>query len=178
MKITANFDAMDETECRAEFRFAKTDLPLHVHALGIPDQFTCAQRTVCDGMEGLCMVLRRMAYPCSYSDLIPPFGRPVPVLSMICNRVVDFLFDSHVHLITRWNPQLLDPASPQMHCDAIFRKGAPLDNCFGFIDGTVHPGCRPGEQQRVLYNWHKGVHEIPVCCLTIRDDSTHVWASR
>ena len=91
MKIT---DEMDETECRAEFRFATTDLPLLVHALGIPDQFTCAQRTVCDGMEGLCMVLRRMAYPCRYSDLIPRFGRRVPVLSVICNRVVDFIFDS------------------------------------------------------------------------------------
>ena len=60
-----------------------------------------------------------------------------PVLSMICNCVVDFIFDSHVHRITRWNPQLLDPASLQMYCDAIFRKSAPLNNCFGFIDGTV-----------------------------------------
>ena len=132
-----SLDEMDETECRAEFRFAKTDLPLLVHALGIPDQFTCAQRTVCDGMEGLCMASRRMAYPCRYSDLISRFGRPVPVISMICNRVVDFLFNFHVQCITRWNPQLLDPASLQMYCDAIFRKGAPLDNCFGFIDGTV-----------------------------------------
>ena len=155
-----SLDEMDETECRAEFRFAKTDLPLLVHALGIPEQFTCAQRTVCDGMEGLCMVLRRMAYPCRYSDLIPRFGRPVPVLSMICNRVVDFIFDSHVHRVTRWNPQLLDPASLQRYCDAIFRKGAPLDNCFGFIDGTVRPVCRPGEQQRVLYNGHKRVHAL------------------
>ena len=38
-----SLDKMDETECRAEFPFSKTDLLLLVHALGYPDQFTCAQ---------------------------------------------------------------------------------------------------------------------------------------
>ena len=82
-----SFDELDEVECKAEFRFEKRDLPVPVFAnvLGIPNQFTCSQRTVSDGMEGLCMLLRRMAYPCCYSDLIPRFGRPVPVLSMIVN---------------------------------------------------------------------------------------------
>ena len=85
-----SFDELDEAECKAEFRFEKRDLPVLVNVLGIPNQFTCSQRTVSDGMEGLCMVLRRMAYPCRYSDLIPRFGWPVPVLSMICNRVIDY----------------------------------------------------------------------------------------
>ena len=152
--------SFDEAECKADFRFEKRDLPGLVNILGIPNQFTCSQRTVSDGMEGLCMVLRRMAYPCRYSDLIPHFGRSVPVLSMICNRVIDYIYDSHVHRLTSWNPQLLDPASLQMYCDAISRNGSPLDNCFGFIDGTVRPVCRPGEQQRVLYNGHKRVHAL------------------
>ena len=39
-------------------------------------------------------------------------------------------------------------------------KGSPLDNCFGFVDGTVRPITRPGEDQRVLYNGHKRVHAI------------------
>ena len=103
---------------------------------------------------------RRMACPCRYYDLILCFGRPVPVLSMICNHVIDFIFDSYLHRISRWNPQLLDPASLQMYCDTTFRKGAPLDNCFGFIDGAVRPVCRPGEQQRVLWNGHKRVHAL------------------
>ena len=85
-----SFDELDEAECKAEFRFEKRDLPVLVNVLGIPNLFTCSQRTVSDGMEGLCMVLRRMAYPCRYSDLIPRFGWPVPVLSMICNRVIDY----------------------------------------------------------------------------------------
>ena len=44
--------------------------------------------------------------------------------------------------------------------DAVAVKGAALNNCFGFIDGTVRPICRPGEQQRILYNGHKRLHSI------------------
>ena len=35
-----------------------------------------------------------------------------------------------------------------------------LNNCFGFIDGTVRPISKPGERQRVMYNGHKRVHGI------------------
>ena len=42
----------------------------------------------------------------------------------------------------------------------LHRKGAALDNCWGFVDGTVRPICRPGRMQRVLYNGHKKVHAL------------------
>ena len=38
--------------------------------------------------------------------------------------------------------------------------GAPLQNCFGFIDGTVREIARPKFNQRVMYNGHKRVHGI------------------
>ena len=43
---------MDEAECKAEFRVEKQDLPMLAEALGIPANFKCHQRTVCDCMEG------------------------------------------------------------------------------------------------------------------------------
>ena len=39
-------------------------------------------------------------------------------------------------------------------------KGAVVDNCFGFIDGTVRPISRPMSNQRVVYNGHKRVHAL------------------
>ena len=118
--------------------FLLLHLQLLAEALVIPDQFILStKRNVCDAMEGLCMVLRRMAYPCRCSDLISRFGRPVPVLTMICNQVIDFIYDSHGHHITECNPVLLDPPSLQKYDKAIAMKGSPLDNCFGFIEGTV-----------------------------------------
>ena len=31
-------------------------------------------------------------------------------------------------------------------------KGAPLENCFGFIDGTMRPIAHPNQHQRIVYN--------------------------
>ena len=67
-----DLDEMDDSECFAEFIVKKRDLPDLAAALQIPNQFVCHrhQRSVADGMEGLCMLLRRLSYPCRYSDTI------------------------------------------------------------------------------------------------------------
>ena len=113
------------------------------------------------------MVLKRLSYPCRYSDLIPRFGRPVPVLSMINNAVLDYIYDAHSHRITQWNNMILDPVNLERYANAIYEKGAALDNCIGFIDGTVRPICRPGEMQRTVYNGHKRVHAIKFQSVTL-----------
>ena len=33
-------------------------------------------------------------------------------------------------------------------------------NCFGFVDGTVLPFFRPGQNQRILFNGHKPIHAL------------------
>ena len=98
---------MNDSECLAEFRVKKRDLQILAEALQILDSFTCYQRSVVSGMEGLCILLRRLAYPCRYSDITPRFVLPVPVLSMVCNDVLDFIYDTHGHRITQWNPIVL-----------------------------------------------------------------------
>ena len=59
-----DLETMDPIECKAEFRFEKNDLPSLTEALQIPDTFFCQQRSACDGMEGLCIALKRFSYPC------------------------------------------------------------------------------------------------------------------
>ena len=76
---------MDDSECLAEFRVHKCDIPALANHLRIPDNFYCQQRSVSDGIEGLCMLLRRLSYPCRYGDMLPRFARPVSVLSMVTN---------------------------------------------------------------------------------------------
>jgi hypothetical protein len=100
-------DNIDEAECEVQFCFKKHEVL--ARAMGVPGRFTCPQGTICDGMEALCMLLRRFCYPCRYSDLVSMFGRPVPELSMITNQVVDFIYDQHAHRLTQWNDQLLSP---------------------------------------------------------------------
>ena len=110
--------------------------------------------------EGLCILLRRFTYPCRYSDMIPRFARPVPVLSMMMNTVLDYVYDVHGQRITNWNPDVMSPHQLQIYAHAISVKGVPLDNCFGFVDGTVRPIYRPNRHQRVAYNGHKRVHSL------------------
>ena len=125
-------------------------------ALRIPHSFQLSQRSVVDGMEGLCMLLKRLAYPCRYGDLIYCFGRPVPVFSMAAtNHVLDYIYNTHNHLVTRWNHTLLSPRALEVYAETIHGKGAASENCFGFVDGTVRPIARPDAHQRIMYDGHK-----------------------
>ena len=155
-----NLEAMDSVDCKAEFRVEKNDIPLLAEALRIPAKFRCQQGAVCDGIEGLCPLLKRLAYPCRFSDMIPRFGKPVPILSMITNTVVDYIYEEHQHRITGWIQAILNPVKLEQYAEAISLKGAALNNCFGFIDGTVRPICGPGKNQRLVYNGHKRVHTL------------------
>ena len=46
----------------------------------------------------------------------------------------------------------------KLFCEKIHSKGAPLQNCWGFIDGTLRPIARPSVNQKVMYNGHKRLH--------------------
>ena len=175
---------MDGTECKAEFRFTKNEIPRLAEALDIPGTFFCHPGTKALGIEGLCLVLRRLTYPCRYSDLIPRFGRPVPELSMIYNIVLDYIYNTHGHRISQWNhsildPVILDPVILERYAEAVYDKGAALDNCIGFIDGTVRPICRPEElQSRIQWSQAGTRTKMPIIYLAQWYDCKYVRACR
>ena len=68
----------DPTECKADFRVEKEDIPFLIDSLRMPQTFFCSNGTVCDATEGLCIMLKQFAYRCRYSDMTPIFGRSVP----------------------------------------------------------------------------------------------------
>ena len=94
---------LTDEECKADFRFGIAELPLLAQALKIPESFVCKNGTVAGGMEGLCILLRRYAYPCRLSDLIPMFGRSVPELSEIVSEVSGHIFNTHGYLLRTLN---------------------------------------------------------------------------
>ena len=155
-----DLDQLTDDECRGDFRFLKNDVYLLKDILLIPDEINCYNRTKVDGIEGLCIFLKRFAYPCRYSDMIPIFGRSVQELCLVSNYVMDTLYNLHGNLLTCLNQRWLSPVNLENLCNAIHQSGATLGNCWGFVDGTVRPVCRPNENQRVLYNGHKRIHSI------------------
>ena len=82
--------------------------------------------------------------------MVVRFANPCQLLSMVTKQMIDYVYNIHGHKVLEWNHQVLSPANIQTHVYAITAKGAPLPNCFGFIDGTVRPISRPGEHQRIL----------------------------
>ena len=151
---------MSDDECRAEFRFYKNDVYLLAETLEVPDVVKCYNGIVGDGIEALCVLLKRFAYPCRYGDMIPRFGRPVPQLSMINNQMMKFIFDEYGHLLSDLVQPWLSPDNLRRYADVLDEKGAALDNCWGFIDGTVRSVCRPNKNQRFLYNGNKRIHAV------------------
>ena len=88
------------------------------------------------------------------------FGRPVPEMSMMTNVVIELIYREHSHHLTDFNQPFLSPASLRTYANAIHEKGAALNNCWGFIDGTVRPICRSLQNQRIVYNGHKREHAL------------------
>lgn len=136
-----------DEECKGEFRFGLAELSLLAKVLAIPDTFICRNGTVVTGMEGLCILLGRFAYPCRLSDLIPRFGRSVPELSEIISEVSSHIFDNYRYLLRSLNQPWLQPDCLQNFANVVSGRGSALSNCWGFVDGTVRPIARPGEHQ-------------------------------
>ena len=76
------------------------------------------------------------------------------------NVVMNKLFSNHDHLLKTFNQYWLAPNQLDRYAAAIHIRGAPLDFSWGFVDGTVRPEFRSGQDQQVLYNGHKRVHSI------------------
>ncbi|XP_065069062.1 uncharacterized protein LOC135694309 [Rhopilema esculentum] len=155
-----SLEDLAEEECSVEMRFKKQDIYNLVQALHLPEVYRCYNGVIVDPVEALCVCLKRFAYPSRYADLVPRFGRPVPQLCMIFNLVIDDIFDRFSHLLSDLNQPWLSRENLQSFADAIHNKGAALDNCWGFVDGTVRPICRPTRNQRAVYNGHKRVHAL------------------
>ena len=93
--------------------------------------------------------------------MVPRFARPVPQLCMISNAVMDDIYCTRWnYLLSTFNQPWLSAEKFHIFCDAVFQKSGELQNCLGFVDGTIIPVSRPGKSQSVLHNSRKKVHAI------------------
>ena len=114
-----DLDTMNDGECKSEFRFFRNDVYRLGEILNIPEELVCYNGVVCDKYEALCILLKRYAYPCRFLDMIPRFGRPVPQLSMITQRLTDIILQQWTHLLTTMNQNWLSPQNLENYAQAI-----------------------------------------------------------
>jgi len=85
--------------------------------------------------SGLCVLLRRMAYPNRLCDLKITFKRKENILSMIVNTMVCFIIREHGHLLETMAHWWMTDQELSKFSAAVHEQGAPLTNCVGFVDG-------------------------------------------
>jgi len=159
-----NIDNFSDEDFVKNFRFKKDDFAELYNALRIPDLIRCPDRTSVSGPEALAILIRRLAYPNRLSDLVPIFDRSQASLSQIVNHTTDILYNDYSHKFYQLNQHWIMQRIP-IYCAVGVRNGSPLNNCFGYIDGTVRPICRPGIGQDVFYNGHHRTHAMKVCTI-------------
>jgi len=75
-----DLDSMNDDECKAEFRFLKDDIYTLYETIDFPQEIECCNGFKVQGILGLCVLLKRFAYPCRYLDVMPRFGLSIPQL--------------------------------------------------------------------------------------------------
>ena len=150
-----DFETLTIADCWVDLRFRKPDIPHLQEVLRIPEVVRTYNRLRVDGLEALCIFLKRYSAPNRYLDMVRMFPQLIGELSIISRQILDHIHTEFGHLLNEFNPALnalLQPNKLETYCQAISDKGAALNNCFGFVDGTVRPICRPGKNQRTVYN--------------------------
>ena len=93
-----NFDVQTDADCITMCRFRKEDIRRLAVLLQLPATTTSRNRTTWSAEEGLCIVLRRLAYPCRLTDLVRIFGRWMQEVSVIVNTVCQQICSTWMHL--------------------------------------------------------------------------------
>ena len=159
-KVTCRFDLASTSEemCWKHFRFKKEHIIVLKNSLGIPDVIKLDNRSEFSGVDGICVLLKRLAYPCRLVELSCFFGRSCSDISRVITFLVTYIHDRFGDLLNNLDRPYLSTGNLSIFAEAIKNKGCPLDKCWGFIDGTIMPICRPKENQRQVFSGHKRVH--------------------
>ena len=108
-------------------------------------------------VEGTALLLHRLSYPGRLEDLAPHFGQSPSECSTIFNHMLADIHHRHSRHLNCLTQPWLDP---DRYAAAIVNKGSPVENVWGFIDGTLVHICRPGTDQREMFSGHKRRHGV------------------
>lgn len=150
-----DFDQISNSYCREQFRFDKIAILELCDKLNIPHRYVCPNKTVCTGLEGFLILLRRLTYPNRLLELEKEFGRSRTELSLIINTVLDDIHERFKTKLTNLNQSWINL---DRFSQASSIRGSPFPNCWGFIDGTSLFICRPTDMQKSCFSGHKRQH--------------------
>ena len=87
-----DLENFDDAQCLTDFRIRKNDIFHLKECLQLPENIVCSQRSTCESVEGLCIFLNRLSYPCRFTDMVPLFGHNPTEICLIFNEVLDSIY--------------------------------------------------------------------------------------
>ncbi|KAG0132542.1 hypothetical protein HOY82DRAFT_469202, partial [Tuber indicum] len=106
--------------------------------------------------EAFCILLYRLAYPHCLKDCWKIFGCSRTRLSVVFNDTIMYLIERYQETLL-WDKRRLTLSTLQRYAKAI-ENSSSLCGIWGFVDGTMRPFCRPGDDQRSFYSGYKKAH--------------------
>lgn len=155
-----SFDLNDlsEVDCKARFRFTHDGLKRLFIGLRLPAVLTVPKyRDRISGLEGLCIVLRRLVYPQRWCDISSEFSRHVAALSRIFTYMLHLILTSVDDRIMF--SKTIDHNRLLEYVRAFWRAGVPEAlTIWSVIDVKKVANCRPSSNQRAQYSGHTKYH--------------------
>ena len=105
------------------------------------------------------VLLTRLAWPSRVADIAESSNRYPSAISSGFNWMIEYIYDTFSYL-RDWRSLAVFVDRFGEFADAIHRRGSPLRNIIGFVDGKLQNVGRPGRNQGVLYSGMNRVHAI------------------
>jgi len=176
----SKFLSLSDADCLLHFRFTKVDIMRIVPIIAWPEEKTHTSRSRyrTTPLLSTCILLRRMASPCRWKDVEVLFGKHSTQLCELFWETVEYFLEARQHLLTGDITPSYMETKVSVFAAAVSERSGALDNCVGFIDGTVIGIARPGDSgiQNVVYNGHKRKHALKFQAVTTPDGMfAHVY---
>jgi hypothetical protein len=137
-------EQFNEEACLHLFRFGPSQILAISVIIFSSKSIELDPRARISDVEALCILLNRLSYPSRLKTMESTFGRSFTTLSRIINTTIDLILDSCGHVVSI-SSAFVNEETIRRWMNAIRQKGAPLEHCVGFVDGTVRPICRPSK---------------------------------
>ena len=168
---TFNLHILSERQSLSLFRFRKAEIGIFANFMGWKAWKTELNRYRCDLITATCIVLRRLSSPCRWRDVECMFGMHGSAMSEVFWEVIEELVETTGGLFERFRSDLIAERAP-LYGSPIHQKGAPLNNCRGFIDCAKIQNTRPvgsAVNQRSCYSGCKRFHCLIYLTVTTPD---------
>jgi hypothetical protein len=139
------------------FRWERAEMEHVCNVLRVPAVIKSRNGDKASGFDVFCMLSMKFAFPTRLGQLIPFFGWSISKSSRLIAALRLYLFSEYARKLS-WLPDL-SLSDIKRFCAGVQSK-TKFPICFGFIDGTVRPVCKPGLLQGEVYNGKDRVHSL------------------